>query len=161
MSLLLKQACKRLNTRRSKIASEVLDQVKQFFKDADFSHQPQEIRDYANWALRGDGPGFYFEPTPRYCTISKDDPTYIVSFSVLFIILFVNPYSTFQRPKGVFQSTFIINVATKYLRYTSKSRIKPAIDPTLNPPIGLWGLLLLSVRLSLIFSKHPTTINII
>jgi hypothetical protein len=53
------QACKRLNTRRSKIASDVLKEVKKFFKESEFVNKPEKIKDWAHWALHYDGPGFY------------------------------------------------------------------------------------------------------
>ena len=72
------QACKRLNTQQSKIASDVLDKVKQFFKDCDFADNPESIRDYTLWAVRSDGPGFYEGPTPRQCTYPRGHANYIV-----------------------------------------------------------------------------------
>lgn len=35
--------------------------------------------EYAEWALRGDGPALYARPTPIDCEASEDDPEYIVS----------------------------------------------------------------------------------
>ncbi|KAF8800254.1 hypothetical protein BYT27DRAFT_7175602 [Phlegmacium glaucopus] len=123
---LVAEACKRLNTRQSKIASDVLEEVKQFFKDCDFADKPESIKDYSLWAVRYDGPGFYQGPTPRQCTYPRDHANYI--------------------PTGAFQSHFIINVAKKFLRYVEKSLLEPKIDAKLNPPIGLLGMLLLSVE---------------
>ena len=62
-----------------KITSDVLEEVKQFFKDCDFADKPESIKDYSLWAVRYDGPGFYQGPTPRQCTYPRDHDNYIVS----------------------------------------------------------------------------------
>ena len=41
---------------------------------------------------------------------------------------------------------FIINVTQKYLHYAEKSVLSPKINPSDNPLVGLWGMLLLLVR---------------
>lgn len=77
------QACKRLNTRRSKIASDVLEEVKKFFKESEFVNKPEKIKDWAHWALRYDGPGFYLGPAPRH-SVSRDHADYVVRSSSYF-----------------------------------------------------------------------------
>jgi hypothetical protein len=62
----LMQACKHLNTRRSKIASDILKGVKSFFMEPDFVNKPEKIKDFVLWAIHYDGPGFYQGPAPRY-----------------------------------------------------------------------------------------------
>ncbi|KAF8804625.1 hypothetical protein BYT27DRAFT_7213772 [Phlegmacium glaucopus] len=124
---LVGEACKCLNTRQSKIASDVLEQVKHLFNQKNFVDKPENIKDYAEWALKSDGPTYYLGPTPRDCTARRGDPEYI-------------------KPTSTFQSTFIINVAQKYLCYAEKSVLSPKINPSNNPPVGLWGMLLLSAE---------------
>lgn len=118
--------------------------MKTFFKDCDFADKPESIKEYSLWAVRYDGPGFYQGPTPRQCTYPRDHDHYIVSFCFLVrraIILTLG----IQKPTGAFQSHFIISVAKKFLRYVEKSLLEPKIDAKLNPPVGLFGMLLLSV----------------
>jgi hypothetical protein len=71
------QAYERIKSQKSKIRSDVLTNVKDFFKRADFSGQPAEIKGYIRWALTG-GPAYYGQLTPRTCKAKKDETGYIV-----------------------------------------------------------------------------------
>jgi hypothetical protein len=74
-------------------------------------------------------------------------PTILYVFELDFYVRDDASVLTFcmQKPTGAFQSHFIINVAKKYLRYAEKSLLKPKIDAKLNPSVGLFGMILLSV----------------
>lgn len=43
--------------------------------------------EYAEWALRGDGPALYSKPTPIDCVVSDEDPAYIVRISFFFLYI--------------------------------------------------------------------------
>ena len=81
--MVIYQAYKRLNSRKSKLAAEILKAVKKLFNEAEFCNQPTKIREYVCWALRGDGPAYYKLPTPQTCNITRGDPNYIVSHFTL------------------------------------------------------------------------------
>jgi hypothetical protein len=69
-----------MKTRKSKIASDVLALVKNFFDSTEYRNRPEKIRDYVRWALGPGGPAYYETPVPVFCTLRKDDPDYPVSF---------------------------------------------------------------------------------
>jgi len=73
------QAYKWLNSRKSKLATDVLQAIKKFFDKPEFLKQSAKIREYVRWALRGDGPAHYQIPTPQSCSVPHDDTGYIVS----------------------------------------------------------------------------------
>jgi hypothetical protein len=75
------QAYQRVKSRKSKVASGVLEAVKKFFEKDEFANKPHEIRDYAHWALKPDGPAYYKVPTPKSCKVDRNHPDYVVSFS--------------------------------------------------------------------------------
>jgi hypothetical protein len=77
------KAYRRIKSRKSKIASGILDTVKTFFEQPEFVNQPERIREYVRWALQGDGPGYYRIPTPKTCTVEREHPDYIVSLIFL------------------------------------------------------------------------------
>ena len=70
-----------MKTRRSKIASDVLKLVQDFFEGPDFKNQPGKVKDYVHWALRGGGPAYYETPIPMLSVLKKGDPNYPVSVS--------------------------------------------------------------------------------
>ncbi|KAI0298193.1 hypothetical protein BC826DRAFT_907194 [Russula brevipes] len=123
---LVTTAYKRLNSRKSKLAAEILKDVKKFFDKTEFLNQPVKIREYVRWALRGDGPAYYQLPTPQSCNVPRDDPGYIA-------------------PDGFLQSGFITLFAAQYLRYTRGSVLRPALNAE-YPPKGLYTLLLTAVE---------------
>ncbi|KAH9029570.1 hypothetical protein EDB85DRAFT_2147190 [Lactarius pseudohatsudake] len=55
---IVKAAYDRMETRRSKIASDVLTLVKTFFEGAEFKNQPEKVKEYVHWALRKDHPDY-------------------------------------------------------------------------------------------------------
>lgn len=57
------QAYEHVKTQKSKIGSDVLTSIKEFFKGANFSGQSAEIKGYVHWALTG-GLAYYGNPTP-------------------------------------------------------------------------------------------------
>ena len=73
-----RQAFDRLKAKRSLIASDVLKAVKKFFEDDQFTDQSQ-VKKYAWWALRPDGPAYQADPTPIDCPLDPESPQYIVS----------------------------------------------------------------------------------
>lgn len=70
-----------MRTRKSLIGSDALKAVKKIFESEDFAGQPVKIRAYVDWALRGDGPAHYSQPTPEDSVVDQNDPTYIVCAS--------------------------------------------------------------------------------
>ena len=69
-----------MKTRRSKLASEILELVKAFFNGTEFRNRPERIKEYVLWALRSGGPAYYETPVPYSCTLQPDHPDYPVSF---------------------------------------------------------------------------------
>ncbi|KAF8957754.1 hypothetical protein BDZ97DRAFT_1762635 [Flammula alnicola] len=121
------EAYNRVKSKRSKIASDIATAVDNFFESRrDLQGSIHQVKEYARWAMRSDGPGFYATPTPLKCTVPQDDPDYI-------------------PPKGIFQSKFILVTATKYLRYIKGSVLETQIDVT-RPPKGLFIMILASVE---------------
>jgi hypothetical protein len=68
-----------MRTRKSKIASHVLELVKKFFDGPTYRNQPAKVREYVKWALGYGGPAYYETPVPMTCTLERDDPDYPVS----------------------------------------------------------------------------------
>ncbi|KAF8235146.1 hypothetical protein L208DRAFT_1258301, partial [Tricholoma matsutake] len=122
---LLETAYKRVKSRKSMLASSILDAIKKFFETAEFADQPQKIRAYVRWALKPDGPAYYQIPTPQSCKADRNDPNYIA-------------------PDGFLQSKFIAPVADKFLGYAKNSVLQPALNAS-NPPKGLYALILTAV----------------
>ncbi len=75
----LYQAYNRVKTRKSVLASEVLDLVKKFLSDSRYAGKPDKIRDYVLWALRPGGPAYYGMPIPQQSWAKPNEPGYIVS----------------------------------------------------------------------------------
>ena len=72
-----------MKTRRSKLASEILELVKTFFKGDKFRNRPDSVKEYIHWALGSGGPAYYETPIPILCTLQPDDPDYPVRFSTI------------------------------------------------------------------------------
>jgi hypothetical protein len=53
--------------------------VSNFFKDNAYANNPKAIADYAQWAIRGNGPALFGKPTPMDCKVLKGADGYIVS----------------------------------------------------------------------------------
>ncbi len=53
------QAYQRMKSRKSLLASGILDSIKKFFESAEFAGRPDKIREYVLWALRPGGPAYY------------------------------------------------------------------------------------------------------
>ncbi|KAI9465236.1 hypothetical protein BJY52DRAFT_1183821 [Lactarius psammicola] len=119
-------AFERVKTKRSLIASDVLKLVKNNFEDDRYVDQSQEVKKYAWWALRPDGPAYYANPTPMDCSLDRTSSNYVF-------------------PQGKYQSRFIIPVAKKFLSFADQSAISPKLDAR-NPPLGLYILILTAVE---------------
>jgi hypothetical protein len=63
--------------------SQALNIVDKFFQSPQFTNNPTAVKEYAEWAIRGDGPMIYATPTPIGCVVDCDDPNYIVSIFLL------------------------------------------------------------------------------
>ena len=74
-----RQAAQRLATKRSKIASAIMGEVKSFFEQDAYVNRPDQVKAYVSWALQPDGPAFHETPTPSTCTFKRDHQEYIVS----------------------------------------------------------------------------------
>ncbi|KAF8272771.1 hypothetical protein EI94DRAFT_1795772 [Lactarius quietus] len=70
---IVKVAYNWMKTRRSKIASDVLQLVKTFFKGPQFENR-EDIKAYVFWALQSGGPAYYKTPIPKSCRLKIDDP---------------------------------------------------------------------------------------
>ena len=70
-----------MNSRKSKLASGILEEVTKFFKNSEFISQPAKIREYVRWAVKGDGPAYYKNPTPQASKVARGDPDYQVRYS--------------------------------------------------------------------------------
>ena len=68
-----------MNVKKAKIASDILGDVVEFFKAPEYANRPDKIKEYAWWAVRGDGPGYHAQPTPLACKVPAKDEGYIVS----------------------------------------------------------------------------------
>ncbi|KIJ89647.1 hypothetical protein K443DRAFT_126719, partial [Laccaria amethystina LaAM-08-1] len=119
----VEKAYERIKSQKSKIRSDVLTNIKDFFKRADFSGQPAEIKGYIRWALTG-GPAYYGQLTPRTCKAKKDETGYIA-------------------PDGFLESKFIAPVAQHYLNYAKNSVLHPLLGAK-HPPKGLYAMILVS-----------------
>ncbi|KDR70756.1 hypothetical protein GALMADRAFT_144627 [Galerina marginata CBS 339.88] len=91
-------AYKHLKSKKSKLASDVLDGVK-----------PEAVRDYVRWALRPGRPAYYAVPIPEECQGSRKAPGY-------------------KPPEGFLESQFIAPVTKKYLNPASNSALSPALS---------------------------------
>jgi len=131
-----------MNTKKSKIASEVLAEVKAFFKQAEYKKSATNITAYCQWAFKTDGPTYYETPTPMDCVVKRGHPHYVVCISIKLLKCI---YLMFQKPRGLLRSEIIISVASHFMRHTSGSAIEPNIDAA-NPPKALYALILLAVR---------------
>ncbi|KAF8256712.1 hypothetical protein EI94DRAFT_1820795 [Lactarius quietus] len=60
-------------SKRSKIASDVLQLVKTFFEGPQFENR-EDIKAYVFWALWSGGPAYYKTPILKSCRLKIDDP---------------------------------------------------------------------------------------
>jgi hypothetical protein len=63
--------------------SQALNIVDKFLQSPQFTDNPTEVKEYAEWAIRGDEPVIYATPTPIRCVVGCKDPNYIVSIFLL------------------------------------------------------------------------------
>ncbi|KAF8163816.1 hypothetical protein B0H34DRAFT_795465 [Crassisporium funariophilum] len=123
---LVKTAYQRIKVKRAKLASDILADVAKFFQGPEYAHQPDRIKEYAWWAVRHNGPGYYAKPTPLTCKVSAKDKGYI-------------------KPDGFLQTAALTATAHKYLRFAEKSVLKPPISAG-NPPKSLYALMLVATE---------------
>jgi hypothetical protein len=71
-----------MNTKKSKIASGVLSEVKDIFKQPEYRKSPVKVAEYCQWAFRIDGPAYCEIPTPINCMFKRSHPQYIVRPSI-------------------------------------------------------------------------------
>lgn len=72
-----------MNVKKAKLASDILGDVVEFFKAPEYANRTDKIKEYAWWAVRGDGPGYHAQPTPLVCKVPPKDEGYIVSQLIL------------------------------------------------------------------------------
>ncbi|EDR12027.1 uncharacterized protein LACBIDRAFT_314143 [Laccaria bicolor S238N-H82] len=82
------------------IGRNSLKVIKAFFAQAEYDRNPTAIGRYIRWATREDGPALW--EVPSFLQYTEDDPGYM-------------------PPRGLFQSQFIIDVATPFLQYLNAS----------------------------------------
>ena len=139
------QAYQRIKSRKSLLASGILDSIKKFFASAEFAARPDKIREYVLWALRPGGPAYYGIPTPQEYRVKPDNPNYKV-------VCPAPPHwrdcwledCILQHPGAFLESKFIKPFAEKYLTYAAQSILTPALDRK-HPPKGLYALILVAV----------------
>lgn len=100
-SKLCQLAYDRLCDKRSIIGRKSINVIKAFFAQAEYHRNPTAIGRYVRWATRQDGPALWEGPSPPQYT--EEDPGY-------------------KPPRGLFQSKFIIDVATPLLQYLNTSQ---------------------------------------
>ncbi|KAI0245201.1 hypothetical protein BJV78DRAFT_1140472, partial [Lactifluus subvellereus] len=94
---------KLINMRRTFFGREGIKIVADFFtKDEAYANKPKAIAKYAQWAVRGNGPALFSKPMPMGCVIDKGADGYI-------------------EPEGIFQSDFIIQLLSQYLKWCKGS----------------------------------------
>ena len=107
------QAIDRLNDKRSCFGSRALKAVEEFFNTPDFIGKPAQIKRYAEWAIRGDGPAVYGTPTPCEPVVAVDHPSYQVR---LLNFYYCQTNFLSQKPRGLFKSAHVQNVMSQYIR---------------------------------------------
>ena len=142
------QAYQRMKSRKSLLASGILDSIKKFFESAEFAGRPDKIREYVLWALRPGGPAYYGIPTPQECRVKRDNPNYIVCPAPPCWRDCWLEDCLLQHPGAFLGSKFIEPFAKKYLSYAAESILTPALDGK-YPPKGLYALLLVAVHSSM------------
>ncbi|KAF8260211.1 hypothetical protein EI94DRAFT_1706466 [Lactarius quietus] len=121
----VKAAYNQMKTRRSKIASDVLQLVKAFFEGPQFENR-EDVKEYVFWALQSGGPAYYETPIPKSCKLKIDDPNSL-------------------KPDGFLRSRFILPITKSYMSLATKSALQPLLGPR-NPPLGLYAMILTAVR---------------
>ncbi|KAF8487899.1 hypothetical protein F5888DRAFT_1639644 [Russula emetica] len=92
----------RLHEKRAFFDREAIKIVSDFFKDDAYANKPKATVKYAKWAIRGNGPALFGKPTPVECMIPKGTNGYV-------------------EPDGIFESTFIIQLLSQYLKWCTGS----------------------------------------
>ena len=138
------QAYKWMNTWKSKLASEILNAVKNQFNGVQFRDSPDAIRQYVHWALKPDGPTYYKCPTLQGSNVPRDAPGYQVRNELNNLVKPNWSVITCQAPDGFLQSNFIAPFAMTYLGYAKNLVLAPQISAK-NPPKGLYVMLLTAV----------------
>ncbi|KAF8952392.1 hypothetical protein BDZ97DRAFT_1615957, partial [Flammula alnicola] len=100
---------------RSLFSTRAIEAIDNFFKDPEYLDKPRAIAEYANWAVRANGPGLWKTPTPLECISEEGTTGYI-------------------RPYGLFESQFIVNTAAGLLQ-----GMKGSVGG-FGPPQGAIGL---------------------
>ncbi|KAF7334106.1 hypothetical protein MVEN_02316400 [Mycena venus] len=91
------QTVSRIRERRSLVGTVALRVVEEFFGADEYKDKPIAIRQYARYAVRPDGPGFWRIPTPENIPSNPKHPNYIKGVDYL-------------------ESPFIIKTATAFLK---------------------------------------------
>lgn len=103
------QAYSRIKTKRSLISADALKAVTHFFTAKEYVGKPALIKEYARWALRGDGPAYNLYPTPSECTVPPTDSAYIVRCSLK--SHFQSPHRVFERPsRGSLDGAWMVDI---------------------------------------------------
>ncbi|KAF8488710.1 hypothetical protein F5888DRAFT_1809460 [Russula emetica] len=92
----------RLHEKKAFFGREAIKTVSDFFKDDAYANKPKATAKYAKWAIRGNGPALFGKPTPVECMIPKGTNGYV-------------------EPDGIFESTFIIQLLSQYLKWCTGS----------------------------------------
>jgi hypothetical protein len=79
------QAVSRLNEKRTYFGREALQIVQKHFAAKEYKGRPKEIKKYALWAMRENGPGLWEVPTPIDSTVASD-ANYTVSLLHTFFL---------------------------------------------------------------------------
>src|SRR6266542_1572081 len=71
------QAYDHIKTRKSKIASTILDCIKTFFAKPEFVGNSARVKDCIKWALAKGGAAYYSVPTPKDCSTDRNDVNFV------------------------------------------------------------------------------------
>jgi hypothetical protein len=116
----------RVRDRRSRVGKVGLKVVVDFLHN-DLKKTGLSYEEYMAYALRADGPALYGIPSPLHC-VDKAAKGYIVRARRALLCSFI--HMIIQKPKQLFESSFIIAVLTDLLPYAGKYRSTSGINPS-------------------------------
>jgi hypothetical protein len=111
------QVNSRLYAKRSLIGSRAVQVVEEFFKAERFAKDPSRIAQYAQWALRHNGPALWRVPTPQDCNYDPKSDHYIVRYIHLAILLIDDAKTVLYRSPLTFSNP---SSSSKPFRLSSK-----------------------------------------
>ncbi|KAJ7021281.1 hypothetical protein C8F04DRAFT_1241431 [Mycena alexandri] len=120
----------RVRERRSLMVQAGVNVVDAFFQTKEYIGNPVAIREYARYAIRGNGPAFWKEPTPLSSPRNAKAPGYI-------------------PPDGYMESPMILGAASDFLKTAEFTIPEANTDGSFDSselPTGLFGLIAAGVE---------------